>query len=65
MKSNYEIRIFRDEGVQYIPMKCTLYQARKVQYALAFSLVEQDVERVELWLCTRSVYTRMSKQGVR
>lgn len=65
MKSNFEIRIYRDEGVQYIPMKCTLYQARKVQNALAYSLVEQDVEKVELWLCARSVHTRMSKQGVR
>lgn len=65
MKSKFEIRIFRDEGVQYIPMKCTLYQARRVQDALAYSLVEQDVEKVELWLCTRSVCTRMSRQGVR
>lgn len=65
MKSNFEIRIMRDEGVQYIPMKCTLYQARKVQNALAFSLVEQDVERVELWLCARSVHTQVSRQGVR
>lgn len=65
MKSNFEIRIYRDGGVQYIPMKCTLYQARKVQNALAYSLVEQDVEKVELWLCAHSVHTRMSKQGVR
>ena len=51
MKSNFEIRIFRDEGVQYIPMKCTLYQARKVQNALATPLWSKTWKRWNLMVC--------------
>lgn len=65
MKSNFQVRINRDEGVQYIPMRCTQRQASKCMESLAFALVEQDVSAVELWLTTRILEKRVSFFNIR
>lgn len=65
MKSNFQVRINRDEGVQYIPMRCTQRQAAKCMESLAFALVEQDVSAVELWLTTRILEKRVSFFNIR
>lgn len=65
MKSNFEIRVFRDELTQYIPMHCTLQQAKKAIVPMAYAMVEQDVKALELWLVTHTLEKRMCFIDVR
>lgn len=65
MKSNFEIRIKRLGQEQTIPMRCTLYQAKRVADPLAYALVEQDCTSVEVWLKTPVLEKRLCKYGLR
>lgn len=60
MKSNFEIRIVRDEFTQHIPVRCTLRQGYNAVIALSYAGVEQDISSVELWLVTRSLEKRVT-----
>lgn len=65
MKSNFEIRIVRDEVTQHIPLHCTLRQGSEVLRTLSYAGVEQDVQSVELWLVTRTLEKRVSHSVIR
>lgn len=54
MRSNYEIKIRRDDGsINTIPMHSTTYQATKAMRALSYALNDSGVDRLSLWLCTK------------
>ena len=63
-KQNYEIRIKRDEGTQFVPIRCTQRQATKCLESLAYAFVEQGVSSVELWLKTRILEKRVSYYNI-